>query len=94
MFGDPNIGVPVLGIVENMAWFTPTVHPDEKYHLFGQGGGKLLSEKFNIPLIAQIPINETICTSCDGGTLNELFSDSEVKSGFDKITNQILGANQ
>jgi ATP-binding protein involved in chromosome partitioning len=93
MFGDPNIGVPVLGIVENMAWFTPTVHPDEKYYLFGQGGGKLLSDTFNLPLIAQIPMNETICTSCDGGKLNELFTDSEVKSGFDQITNQILSTN-
>jgi ATP-binding protein involved in chromosome partitioning len=93
MLQDSVIGVPVLGIVENMAWFTPTNHPEEKYFLFGQGGGELLSETFNIPLIAQIPMNETICTSCDGGKLGELFKDSEVRAGFDRITDRILSLN-
>ena len=87
---DSVIGIPVLGIVENMAWFTPTHHPEEKYFLFGQGGGELLSETFNIPLIAQIPMNETICASCDEGKLSELFKDSEVKAGFDRITDHLL----
>ncbi len=90
MFNNPHVNVPVLGIVENMAWFTPTKHPDEKYFLFGQGGGELLSKIFNVPLIAQIPMNETICASCDGGKLNELFYDTKVKSGFDNITDRIL----
>jgi ATP-binding protein involved in chromosome partitioning len=93
MLLDEVIGVPVLGILENMAWFTPTKHPEEKYFLFGQGGGKLLSEYFNIPLIAQIPINETICASCDVGKLGELFKDSEVKAGFDLITDCLIGLN-
>lgn len=94
MFKNPHVNVPVLGLVENMAWFTPPNHPDEKYFLFGQGGGELLSKIFDVPLIAQIPMNETICTSCDGGKLNELFYDSQVKSGFDKITDRILEVNQ
>ena len=90
MLQDSVIGIPVLGIVENMAWFTPTNHPEEKYFLFGQGGGELLSEYFDIPLIAQIPINEEICRSCDEGKLGELFKDSEVKTGFDRITDRLL----
>lgn len=94
MLRDTVIGVPVLGIVENMAWFTPSKHLDEKYFLFGKGGGDLLSKTFNVPLIAQIPMNETICTSCDGGKLNEVFSDKEVKSGFNNLTDRILGITQ
>jgi len=94
MFNNPHVNVPVLGIVENMAWFTPTKHPDEKYFLFGQGGGELLSKIFNVSLIAQIPMNETISNSCDAGKLNELFYDSAVKSGFDKITDRILELTQ
>ncbi len=90
MLQDEVIGVPVLGIIENMAWFTPTRHPEEKYFLFGQGGGELLSEFFNIPLIAQIPVNETISTICDNGKPGELFKDSEVKAGFDRITDHLL----
>jgi ATP-binding protein involved in chromosome partitioning len=94
MFNNPDVNVPVIGIVENMAWFTPSKHPDEKYYLFGQGGGELLSKIFNVALIAQIPMNETISNSCDAGKLNELFYDSQVKSGFDKITDRILELTQ
>jgi len=94
MLRDKVIGVPVLGIVENMAWFTPSKHPDEKYFLFGKGGGYLLSKTFHIPLIAQIPMNETICSSCDRGKLNEVFNDTEVKSGFNNLTDRLLGITQ
>jgi ATP-binding protein involved in chromosome partitioning len=94
MFKSEHVGVPVLGIVENMAWFTPSKHPDEKYFLFGQGGGEILSKTFNIPLIAQIPMNENICLSCDGGKLNELFNDKGVKSGFDNLLKNILNKKE
>jgi len=55
MFTNEKVGVPVLGIVENMSWFTPLLHPEEKYFLFGKGGGEKLSQQFHVPLIAQIP---------------------------------------
>jgi len=90
MFLDEHVSVPVLGIVENMAWFTPAKHPEERYFLFGQGGGENLSGSFKIPLLAQIPINETICDSCDGGRLNELFNDKDVKMGFDNLLKGIV----
>jgi ATP-binding protein involved in chromosome partitioning len=90
MFKNEHVGVPVLGIVENMAWFTPSKHPDEKYFLFGQGGGKKLSETFDIPLIAQIPVNENICQSCDEGKLNILVRDDEVKTAFSNLIDGIL----
>ena len=94
MLRDKVIGVPVLGIIENMAWFTPSKHPEEKYFLFGKGGGEELSKTFDVPLIAQIPMNETICASCDGGKRNELFNDSEVRAGFDNLTVRILGLTE
>jgi ATP-binding protein involved in chromosome partitioning len=89
MFRDPNVGVPVFGVVENMSWFTPVAHPDEKYFLFGKSGGEKLAKKFNIPLLAQIPINEKLCESCDWGELDQLFNDSIIKSGFDDIIKAI-----
>jgi ATP-binding protein involved in chromosome partitioning len=90
MLRDDVIGAPVLGIIENMTWFTPSKHPEEKYFLFGKGGGEKLSEMFNVPLIAQIPVNETICASCDGGKINDLFNDSKIREGFDNLTARIL----
>lgn len=90
MFRNEHVAVPILGIVENMAWFTPSKHPDEKYFLFGQGGGKKLSERFGIPLIAQIPVNESICQSCDEGKLNVLVRDDEVKTAFSSLLDGIL----
>jgi ATP-binding protein involved in chromosome partitioning len=93
MFRDEHVGVPILGIVENMAWFSPNIHPDEKYFLFGQGGGEYLSKAFNVPLLAQIPVNETICGSCDEGRLNELFKDKSVKAGFEKLFHGVVSPN-
>jgi len=90
MFRNEHVGVPILGIVENMSWFTPSKHPGEKYFLFGQGGGKKLSETFGIPLIAQIPVNENICQSCDEGKLNILVRDDEVKTAFSSLLDGIL----
>jgi len=94
MFQNLHVSIPVLGIVENMAWFTPSKHPDEKYFLFGQGGGEYLSKTFNIPLIAQIPLNESICSSCDEGKLNGLFKDSEVKSAFNDLLTGIINVKE
>jgi ATP-binding protein involved in chromosome partitioning len=59
--------VPVLGIVENMAWFTPEELPENKYYIFGQDGAKTLSETMKVPLLAQIPLIQSICESGDVG---------------------------
>lgn len=67
MFQSPQVNVPVLGIVENMAWFTPAEHPDEKYYIFGNGGGKRLAEKLGVDLLAQIPLVASICDGGDQG---------------------------
>jgi len=90
MFLNENIGVPILGIVENMSWFTPSEHPDEKYFLFGKGGGEYLANEFNLPLLTQIPLTERLCDSCDEGKLNELLADSAVKLAYNQLLEAIL----
>lgn len=67
MFMDPKVNVPVLGIVENMAWFTPMRHPDEKYYLFGRDGAKNLAAELGIELLGRIPLVEDICVTSDSG---------------------------
>lgn len=67
MFKQPQINVPVLGIIENMAYFTPEELPDNKYYIFGRDGGKNLSEKYNVPLLGQIPLVQGIRESGDSG---------------------------
>lgn len=67
MFELPQINVPLLGIVENMAYFTPAELPDNKYYLFGEGGGKKLAEEKKIPLLGQVPIVQSIRESGDSG---------------------------
>lgn len=68
MFTDPKVNVPVLGLVENMAWFTPLRHPDEKYYLFGKEGAKRLAEELNVELLGQIPLIEDIGVKADAGS--------------------------
>jgi len=67
MFLGEKINVPVLGLIENMAWFTPAELPDHKYYIFGKEGGKKLAEKLQIPLLGQIPIVQSICEGGDQG---------------------------
>ncbi len=67
MFKQPQINVPVLGIVENMAYFSPAELPDNKYYIFGKDGGKELADKYDLPLLQQIPISEEIRESGDKG---------------------------
>lgn len=68
MFTQESINVPILGLIENMAWFTPAELPDNKYFIFGQEGGKKLAEASNLPLLGQIPLVQGICESGDKGS--------------------------
>ena len=68
MFRNKDVNKPILGLVENMAWFTPAEHPDERYYLFGRDGGVRMAEKYGIPLLGQIPIVQSIR---EGGDLGE-----------------------
>ena len=68
MYQNEKVDVPILGLVENMAWFTPAEHPDEKYFLFGREGVKQLAEEMDVPLLGQIPVEQSICQNGDDGT--------------------------
>lgn len=67
MFKQPQINVPVLGVVENMAYFSPLELPDHKYYIFGKEGGSQLAEKYNVPFLGQIPLVQSIRESGDSG---------------------------
>jgi len=67
MFSQAQINVPIIGLIENMAYFTPAELPDNKYYLFGKDGGKNMAEKLNVPLLGQIPIVQSIREGGDDG---------------------------
>ena len=67
MFRNDSVRKPIFGLIENMAWFTPEEHPDEKYYIFGKGGAIRMAEKYNIPLLGQIPIVQSIREGGDAG---------------------------
>lgn len=67
MFKQPQINVPILGLVENMAYFTPDELPDNKYYIFGKEGGRKLAEKHDVPFLGEIPLVQSIRESGDSG---------------------------
>ncbi len=97
MFNNKDLKIPVWGIIENMAWFTPSEHPDEKYYLFGKDGGKTLAAKFNTELLAQIPLVQMIEHTKEGSinhyTQNKIITDSykqllnKIKTHLTKLSN-------
>jgi len=87
MFLNPNINVPVFGIVENMSYFSPEDQPDKRYYLFGKDGGKALAEQFNLPLLGQIPLVESIRTSGDSGTAIQ--KTETVKAAYDELAGEL-----
>lgn len=91
MFQSDKVNVPVLGLVENMAWFTPEKHPEERYYIFGRDGGVRLAEKLHIKLLAQIPIVGSICDNADGGTPAAL-SDSISGHAFIHLAHEVIEA--
>ena len=68
MYQNEKINVPVLGLIENMAWFTPAELPNNRYYIFGKDGGKQLAEELNIPLLGQVPLVQSIREGGDEGT--------------------------
>lgn len=68
MYTNDKVNVPILGLVENMAWFTPAELPENRYYIFGREGTKRLAEEMNVPLLGQIPLVQSICESGDQGT--------------------------
>ncbi|MDZ4716205.1 MAG: Mrp/NBP35 family ATP-binding protein [Cytophagales bacterium] len=88
MFRQPQINVPILGVVENMAYFSPAELPENKYHIFGKDGGKNLAEKFGVPLLGQIPLVQSIRESGDSG-LPAVMKDGPTASAFTSLAESL-----
>ena len=82
MFGQAQLKVPIIGLVENMSYFTPAELPDNKYYLFGKDGGKNLAEEFDIPFLGQIPIVQSIREGGDNGIPIMVSNDEITKKAF------------
>lgn len=91
MFTGEKVNVPVLGVVENMAWFTPEMHPDEKYYIFGDGGAARLAKEMNVELLAQIPLVAAVGKHSDEGTPVAL-GDSLSAQGFIHLAHNVIEA--
>ena len=90
MFRGDKINVPVLGLIENMAWFTPAELPDNKYYIFGEGGGVKLAEDLKVPLLGQVPIVQSICKGGDDGKPEVLNEGSAVSMAFEEIARNVI----
>ena len=90
MYQNEKVGVPILGLVENMAWFTPAQHPEEKYYLFGKEGVKQLAEEMNVPLLGQIPVVQDICESGDTGEPAALHPETPQGQAFLQLAARVV----
>lgn len=92
MFKNEKVNVPVLGLVENMAWFTPAELPENKYYLFGKGGCARLAMEMHVPLLGQIPIVQSICEGGDNGVPVALDPDTIVGQAFRELAQSVAVA--
>ena len=92
MFESPGIQVPVLGLVENMAWFTPAELPDHKYYIFGREGAKQLAEQRGLRLLGEIPVVQSICDGGDAGKPVALNADSITGTAFRQLADEVVKA--
>ncbi|MDR0895961.1 MAG: Mrp/NBP35 family ATP-binding protein [Prevotellaceae bacterium] len=90
MFTNDKVNVPILGLVENMAWFTPAELPDNRYYIFGREGAKRLAEEMQVPLLGEIPLVQSICESGDNGTPVALNEDSITGWAFRQLARNMV----
>ncbi len=92
MYRNEKVNVPILGLVENMAWFTPAELPDAKYYIFGKGGVQRLAKEMDLPLLGQIPLVQSICESGDEGEPAALKEDTPTAHAFITLAAQVAEA--
>ena len=92
MFESPGIQVPVLGLVENMSWFTPAELPDNKYYIFGKEGAKKLADEKGLRLLGQIPIVQSIMEGGENGSPVALDEDSVTGQAFIELARNVAHA--
>lgn len=85
MFQNEKINVPILGLVENMSWFTPAELPQNRYYLFGKDGGAELAKERGVPLLGQIPLVQSVCESGDAGRPAALNADTVMGQAFRQL---------
>ena len=90
MYRNEKVNVPILGLIENMAWFTPAELPENRYYIFGKEGCKQLAEEMNVPLLAQIPLVQSICDSGDQGTPAALNVDTMTGQAFINLAQAVV----
>jgi len=90
MFNNQDLKVPILGVVENMSWFTPNEHPDEKYFIFGKGGGEKMAGEFSTKLLGQIPLVMEVGEAAEKGLSVFSQSNKPVVTAFEKIVEQLV----
>lgn len=90
MYTNDKVNVPILGLVENMAWFTPRELPENKYYIFGKDGCKNLAKEMNVPLLAQIPLVQGICDSGDNGEPAALHADTATGQAFLNLAQAVV----
>ena len=90
MYRNDKVNVPILGMVENMAWFTPAELPENKYYLFGKEGVKRLAEEMNVPLLGQIPLVQSICESGDEGEPAAVKQDTITSNAFRNLAESVV----
>lgn len=90
MLVNNQINVPLIGVVENMSWFTPLEHPDEKYYIFGEKGGMALAEEFSVPLLCQIPLIQGIGRQAEKGDLFDSLDNLQVKDIFSSLSESVV----
>ncbi len=93
MFTGEKVNVPILGLVENMSWFTPAELPDNRYYLFGKEGGKRLAEEMHVALLGQIPIVQSICDAGDAGHPVAL-DDTAAGEAFRHLAEEVVKATE
>ena len=90
MYRNEKVNVPILGLIENMAWFTPAELPENRYYIFGREGCKQLAEEMSVPLLAQIPLVQGICESGDAGEPAALNSDTATGLAFINLAQAVV----
>ena len=90
MFGQAQLNVPVIGIVENMSYFTPAELPGNKYFIFGKDGGKRLADEYDLPFLGQIPIVQSIREAGDAGKPVMLTDDTITKKAFEDFAGHVV----
>jgi ATP-binding protein involved in chromosome partitioning len=94
MFTDHELNVPILGIIENMSWFTPEKHPDEVYYVFGKGGGEKLAEEFDTILLGRIPLVMEIGEAAEKGLSIFSQNNRSVVNAFEQIAEKIASKTE